>query len=298
MTLTQKYVETLAPWVGEAQAREWVRAWWEQEAARVGDAQFAELFRSFWEVFGETPEAYTHRWLEVDGARVLGGIRFFGGDTRRAYVEVVGWEGELELERLREVVRAEWGAFSPFAFRLLRPAGEVMPGARVDQFIFAGRVDAMKVAPTGTELVPVKPDEVGVAAEMAAAAYAAVAERDPELGAEMGAEDAESLEACRTAGTLDFVVTAAGERAGVFATRPDTEAFLRGTLVVEEAVRPEFWGRGLAAEAQGVWARRVREKDAETLLFGTIHRLNDASVRTAERAGRTGWLTYWFVNLA
>ncbi len=83
---------------------------------------------------------------------------------------------------------------------------------------------------------------------------------------------------------------------GLLAIAPGALEWIEGDEVKEEAVEAAHNGQGYAASAQAAWAAGVAS-DPERLLVGTIDRLNVASRKTAERAGRDRVLDEVFVSL-
>jgi hypothetical protein len=258
-------------------------AWLEGEAARVGDPDFAALFDGV-EIPGVARMDFAHRHVRTGRGGLLGGIRFFGRDASRPFVEVVAHG--LEPTALVEVVASEWAAFAPGALRLL-VADAGPPGSVLDLTVHAARHGEMARPDGRVTLGAVTPDE---AAALVAARYEAL---PAALRRDVEPATSEELRRWHAAGTLHGI-EAAGERVGVIATEPGSVAWIEGDVVGEEVVAARFAGRGLAASAQAALAVA---RPADRLLLGTIAAGNGASRRTAERAGRPEVLRYVFLPL-
>lgn len=274
---------------------DWLKAAW----ARVGDRAFAQRFAGHFAAFDAPPEAYAHRAFPLSGAPALGGIRFYGGDRARPFVELIAWDAAFDAARFRDEILTEWRAFAPTAFRVLTPSdadADAASGGRLDQTVHAARVDQMAPPQGGVALTPL--EDVGDAARTVDEMFQAFAERDPALAREVYAATADDLAETRRGGTL-HAITVDGARAGLLATIEGEAAFFRGQVVLEEIVAPAYRGRGLAAEAQRLLARALAaqslaQETPAPALIGTIHANNHASRRSAERAGRPARLAYRF----
>ena len=265
--------------------RDALAAWLAEQRGRVGDAGFAALFDGI-DLPGVARIDFAHRHVRTGRGDLLGGIRFFGQDVARPFVEVVAHG--LDLDRLRAVAASEWAAFSPLALRLLVPPAVALPGdAALDMTVHAARMGAMAPPDGRARLGPIEPAE----------AHRLVVERHEAMEAALRRDVSparlEDLERCAKHGILR-AICAGGQTVGVLATEPGAVAFLSGDVVAEEVVAARFAGRGLAASAQGALAARG---DPARPLVGTIHARNAASRRTAERAGRAEVLRYVFLPL-
>jgi hypothetical protein len=66
-----------------------VAAWLEGELARISDPEFARLFSDHIELAEVQIDDYLHRRICTSSGTLLGGIRFYGRDISRPFVEVI-----------------------------------------------------------------------------------------------------------------------------------------------------------------------------------------------------------------
>ena len=64
-----------------------------------------------------TTDDYLHRRIQTSSGTALGGIRFYGRDISRPFVEIIAHSFN-ELDRLCDCVRREWSMFAPPVLRL------------------------------------------------------------------------------------------------------------------------------------------------------------------------------------
>ena len=293
-TSTERLVPVLAGLVGEAAARQRLSAWLDERLAHVGSRAFAARFRAHFDRFDAAPLDFAHRIVPAGDGEILAGIRFYGGDAERPFVDVMAWQDGLDVGAVSAAVREAWHMFRPFALRIVQDPAQDVSGAYCDQGIHAACVADMPATDGSVALAPVT--DIEEAHDLVREKHADLRSRAPEVAREVIPTDAEGLDACRRDGTLHFIV-ADGERAGLIATLPGQIEFVPGDVIVEEIVRTPFNGRGLAAAAQGALAATLRAARPEAVLAGTIHRANHASRISAQRAGRPAVLEYAFVDL-
>ncbi|WP_138466490.1 hypothetical protein [Poseidonocella sp. HB161398] len=269
-------------------------AWLAGEAAKVGDAAFARLFSDHIDLPGIAPGDYAHRHLRSRRGALLGGIRFYGRDIARPFVEIVA-HSFGETGTLAAVAAAEWRAFAPRAMRLRLLPGDAMPGrSRIDTSIHAARYDALRPPPPGLRLLPFSDPCAALA--LVAGRFAHMAAADPALRRNVSPLDPRELIELWEAGQVHGISPDGSRAAGLIAVAPGSIGWIEGDEIMEEVVAVPASGRGLAAAAQGALAARDGA-DPGRLLIGTIDGLNTASRRSAERAGRPRVLDHVFVAL-
>lgn len=256
--------------------------WLAAQRARVTDPAFAALFDSAAAATGQPRDAFLHRHLCSRYGPVLGGIRFFGGDPARPFVEILAHDMD-DPDALARVVAAEWAAFAPAEMRLRLAPGSG-PG-RPDCALWYGLAEALRSPGAPVDLRPVGAD---VAAPLVAAAYAA--QHDRALARRIAPADRETLADVAACGGLHGIHDP--DLAGILAIAPGAVDWVPGHRVEELAVAPAARGRRLAARAQATWAR-----DRTGPLIGTIDALNGASAASAARSGRRAVLQWRFVGL-
>jgi len=255
-------------------------------------------------VAGAAPDRYGWRIVSDPVAGdVLGGIHFLGMDATEPFVGVHAWtrpRADL-LDRLARLAEREWHVFRPRRLRLFR-AGErwTPPRGEIDQHLVVGRLDALRArpAPSVTGHVRLLARDARAAeplAERVGEIYREAWRARPELVGRIEPATREELDDCARAGAL-FEVEIDGTCAGVIAARGARMSAWGGAEVVEEALEPRWWGRGLGA---GLQFRLIQALPARLgpWLWGTIDRRNEASLRTARRVGRSIAGSWWFVPL-
>ena len=256
------------------------RGWLDKQLAWRTDEAFAKGFAEGVPVAGATQADYLQREIEVGESRVLAGIRFMGQRRLMPFVDLVAWDGpEPDASAAAEVVRREFAVFEPRALRVLRVGEPAAEGVRLDQSVHAARAGDFADGDVEAGVALIGWDEPEAAAELVGETYAAMGEAFCEA---VVPATAEGLRDCAADGTL-CRIEVGGEVAGVWATEPGKVEFLPGQIVVEEVLVERFRGRGLARSVQRLGARLL---PAEAVLLGTIDRINEASRKTATRAGR------------
>lgn len=271
--------------------------WFELQLDRLTDPAFARLFSDHIELPDIEVSDYNHRLVRSAKGQLIGGIRFYGGDVSRPFVEIIAHDFQ-NLEALQDCVAAEWAGFSPLHLRVILASGtELPPFAHVDMTIYAGRLRDMPPPDSRVSLVPF--DEVDEAVSMVATRYAKIAKADLRLGRNLSAADEADLKAWHANNQLCAIrvrLHGAETTVGLFAAAPGKVEWIEGEEVNEEVVLSAYSGHGYATSAQLAWVTRSG-LDPNSLLIGTIDRLNLASRRSAEKAGRAALLDYVFVSL-
>lgn len=280
--------------------------WLAIEVGRIADPAFAKLFTDHITLPGVADADYAHRHVRSPAGDLVGGIRFYAHDTSRPFVEVAAHSfGDAapssdDLDRLRDCVRSEWAMFEPLDLRLRVAPGKIAhPAARTDVTIHAARHRDMTAPDGRVRLVPFPDVEDAVA--MVADRYVQIARDVPDLARNISPADPDDLRACHEADQLRAIIAetppeAKGAAVGLLAIAPGRVAWIEGDEVNEEVVAPTHGGRGYAASAQAEWAATMAS-DPDRVVVGTIDRLNPASRRSAERAGRPAVLEEVFVGL-
>lgn len=277
-----------------ARGDELISAWLETETARIDDPAFAREFADHIDLPGITASDYNHRRVHSAAGDLLGGIRFYGRDIARPFVEVIG-HGFDDLDALCACVGSEWAPFAPRFLRLWgRPGAIAGPKVLLDKTFHTARYRDMTTPQQAVELTPF--DGVDEAVAVVAGRYEALAADAPQLRRNIAPATAGELAELHAAGRLR-AARVAGDTVGLLGVAPGSISWVEGDEVIEEVVDVRFAGRGFAAAMQGEWARSVAD-DTERLLIGTIDRHNTASRRSAERAGRPSVLDAVFVEVS
>lgn len=284
-----------------AQGRSLVRDWLEGEVGRINDPAFATLFTDHISLPGVADADYAHRHIRSEVGELIGGIRFYAHDTSRPFVEVVAHSfadaapSDEDLDRLRDCVRSEWSMFAPLDLRLrLAPGGVHHPAARTDVTIHAARYRDMTPLDRRVQMTPFA--DVEEATEIVRDRYAQITNHAPDLARNISPADPKDLRAWHDTDQLRAIVSETAI-VGLLAIAPGRVAWIEADEVNEEVVATAHGGQGYAASAQAAWAATIAQ-DRNRVLVGTIDRLNPASRRSAERAGRPAVLEEIFLPLS
>lgn len=268
-----------------------VGRWFAQQVDRTGDMGFAREFADHIDL-PVRPADYLHRHIRSSAGKLLGGIRFYGRDITRPFVEIVAHDF-TDLDALRACVRAEWAMFAPQFLRIRSAPGRVTgPGVLLDQSVFAARYRDMWAARTGVWLRRI--DRIEDAERVVADRYELLGVNDPALARNISPASTAELRDWHALGQLRALHTAHGI-VGLLAVAPGQVDWISGDVVSEEVVCAEHRGHGFAAAAQAAWAAEPG-RDPGQWLIGTIDRLNIASRKTAAAAGRRRVLDGLFVS--
>jgi hypothetical protein len=270
-----------------------VDAWLAAETARIDDPDFARSFADHVVIPGVVARDFNHRHVRTSHGELLGGVRFYGRDVGRPFVEVC-CHGFEDLAALRDCVRTEWSAFVPHYLRLHALPGRISgPGVVLDETVHVARYRDMTEPDGRVTLEPF--DDVADAVAMVARRYEDLAVDDPGLARNVFPAAAEDLRHWHETDQLR-TIRADGQTVGLLAVAPGAITWIPGDEIQEEVIEVGHRGHGYAVAAQGAWARNVAA-DPDRHLIGTIDRLNPASRLTAERAGRPRIMEAVFVSL-
>ncbi len=218
-----------------------VSGWLEKQLSLCDDEAFARGFAASCPVSGLSPEAYSHQVLDVEGEKLLVGIRFKGGNVARPFVDLIAWTGEPRPGWIVAITEA-FAQFAPEAVRFRWSKESAPPWTgEVDQYLFAGLT-------AGTSHASVSP-----ACDLAwydefSQAFDKWRTTSP-LGPEVWPCDLNDLKKCFKDGHI--VVATDGDRfLGLAACLWQTERAFEGWMIMEEFVVPEAQGHGLETAIQ------------------------------------------------
>jgi len=273
---------------------ELVGLWVGEQLGLVGDLDFGGPFAEFIGLPGVPAIDYSHRVAGGRRGELLGGIRFFGGDRTRPFVDVLAHSFDDE-RALADCVAAEWAGFAPPFMRLrVLPQHAAGESRVLDQSVHVGRCRQMSApdGPVGLSRFSDADEAVALVAER----YAALSADQPDLAANISAAEPDDLRYWHEQGAL-WAIRVDAQAVGALAVAPGEVEWITGPVVQEEVIAPPWAGRGYAAAAQSAWAAMGARRDPDALLIGTIDRRNTASRLSAERAGRPAVLSTVFVAL-
>jgi hypothetical protein len=268
-------------------------SWLEDGLTRVNDTEFARSFSDHIELPGVHPDDYLHRRIRTPSGTVLGGIRFYGRDISRPFVEVIAHSFD-DLDRLCGCVSREWSMFAAPVLRLrTRPGRLNGANATLDESIYLARCCDLRRPASHVWLEPF--DRVEDAEAIVNTRYRQLATDDPALARNVFPSTAADLRVWHQSGQLHAVRTPHAI-VGLLAVAPGRIRWIAGDEINEEIIAVEHHGHGYAALAQAAWAAQLA-RDQNQLLIGTIDRLNAPSRETAQAAGRRRVLDKVFVSL-
>ncbi|WP_415401849.1 hypothetical protein [Tateyamaria sp. SN3-11] len=271
-----------------------VAAWFTQEEGRVDDPDFARLFSDHISLPGIVPLDFAHRHVNTRKGSLIGGIRFYGQDVARPFVEVIAHDFE-DVQALAQVVAGEWRAFAPQRLRLQVTPGTPLPqAAALDMSLYAARYRDLCAPSQQVQLGAF--DTAEQAMDLVEQRFEVMAQQDPNLRRNVSPITTDALNEMWQAGQVHKITAAGQGTVGLIAIAPGQIGWVEGDEVIEEVVAIDHAGHGYAAAAQYALSA-VNSHKLHTYLIGTIDGLNVASRRSAERVGRKRIMDYAFLPL-
>ena len=267
-----------------------VDRWFDDQVARTEDLAFAREFSDHLDLPGVRSTDYLHRRVTSSAGTLLGGIRFYGRDIGRPFIEIIA-HSFTDLNRMRACVSQEWAVFAPRFLRVRVTPGRLTgSGVVLDESVYAATYCDMRAADSNVWLAPF--GKVEIAEAIVTESYRRL---DVDLARNITAATAADLDEWHRRDQLRAIHTPEGV-VGLLAVVPGTIDWLDGDVMNEEVIAVDHRGHGYAAAGQCAWAAETG-RDGRRLLIGTIDRLNIASRKTAEAAGRKRVLDGVFVSL-
>jgi hypothetical protein len=195
-------------WSGHRAVADWWTTTLTGEVARCTDLDQANAQA---EMIGlGRPEDYLHKLIRVDRGTALVGIRFFGGDPTKPFVDLLGWtERVADLEAASHAALDALSCFSPSRCRvfLSSPPLDATQGRwHRDQVLLAQRIE--EIARRGPRGATLEPCDEHAAARFVNHCYRDRLARRPELDGLLFPADAAELAECRNDGYLGRFITA------------------------------------------------------------------------------------------
>lgn len=285
---------TAGDWLGASTVEQTVDAWFAEQCRRCENLAWGETFAHHCPVPGARPADYLQRWIEVDGAWLLVGIRMRGTDTAHAFVDLVAWSRAVPLDRAVEAACDACAVFAPtrarFRGRVTLPSATHLT-VELDQVYVAARTETMARA---SDAALEGCADVDDGLSFVHAAYQEWTERRPWIAERVQVVTRGQLAAACGAATA-WWIREGDDRVGLIATVPGPDREWSGHLVLEEVVAPAFAGRRYAARAQRAVAAELVDRGVP-VLFGTIDAMNAPSRRTAGHAGRHEVGALWWLE--
>ena len=280
---------------GQPTGRQKVADWLAEQMSFVDDNDFAQQFAAHVTLPGIEVLDYAHRHLRTARGELLGGIRFYGRDITRPFVDVLA-HNFADIDALIDCVNHEWSNFNPPFLRLRTTPGLLAhrPDVILDKTIHLARYRDM--APADSRVMLDEFDAAEEAIDLVDACYARLADTHPALARNLSPADPDDLREWHQSGQLrairrhDTII-------GALAIATGEIDWIGGEEVLEEVISEPHMGQRYAASAQMAWAQYMAI-DTNQLLVGAIDRHNHASRATALRAGRPCVLDDIFVAMA
>lgn len=278
--------------VSHTAARSTLERWLGRALRRCDDLEWARGFARHCP--SRPPQEYLHRLLPGTPT-LLCGVRFKGGDVSLPFVDLLAWDEGLQghWDSVHSRIAQAYAPFGPHSIRLRWPGAEPpLTGLAVDQVLVAERLDRLRLRtrPELPGLVLQRAEDLDFHGDFLDAFNRWRAAAGP-LGPEVHPASPEDLQPCVDAGAV--ICASDGRWRGLMAATRREERALGGFCVVELFLDPQVHGRGWAPALQGALIDALPGGPGDAL-YGTIHRLNAPSLRTALRCGRRVIETWWF----
>ncbi|PKL74837.1 MAG: hypothetical protein CVV27_18440 [Candidatus Melainabacteria bacterium HGW-Melainabacteria-1] len=237
-------------------------------------------------------EDYAEQVLALDGATLLAGIRFRNLDPGFPFVELMTDLPPAELSARRPEIQTRlcqaYAPFAPLGMTLRLPAELDLPRAEVWNLYLAGPPRPASAIESVIESASLslrlrRPARI-MDQQRLVAAYQIWSGQHPQLAGLLGPESNADLQSALEAG-LYFECDAAAECIGLIAGHAAPYWDQQGVCVIEELIWPHCQGRGYGRIMQRLFQDAIAPN--YDCLWGTIHPLNQASLKTALRCGRS-----------
>lgn len=264
-----------------------------RDVDRIGSGEFAAWYARGWQALGLPATRFNNRLLDVEGVRMIAGIRFRNRDPDFPFIGIDQSSVPLgtiaDADTLAAHLKAEFSEFRPRALSFHHPSHLPLraANARGDRHVLIAPGSSMIARPS-----PARLDRVRLVASSSLASferyralYDDIFDERPWLRGVVRVETRETLETCRAQGLL-FDIEIDGAWSGIVAGCEDVIAGVSGVQVAEIVLSRRVRGSGLGIAVQRRFAETVAARDASAVIFGTVDDANLPMRRTAERAGR------------
>lgn len=251
------------------------------------DLNSAITFRDYCPVESATVQDYMNKLLTLaDGNQLIMSIRFDRLDPSLPFIEVDQLTFDVityDSAQLLSAVNTLFTVFKPNYLRFFsdKKSDVLMCDAR---FVVGLLDDILKHPPDGVERVRVKRVVDLRNYERYSQAYDAFHAEAPHLKQAVPKEPPESMQEYIVNGDI-FDAYLGDEWLGTVILDPYDEFVWRGFMVADEIIAPQYKRQGLGALMQ-YQALKMLDYDENTVIVGTIHPENIASLKTAERLRR------------
>jgi GNAT superfamily N-acetyltransferase len=266
---------------------------------------FAESFARNCNVLGLPDELFKHRLLETSTHHLIAGIRFFGMDLNRPFIEVAQidklLESDKERNKITEVLRQEFAMFKPTQWRIYQSShlGYQFAGCDGDKRFLVGLLKDINAQPEvkNAERLELRSAQNLEFYPRYAQIYQMLYAERPWMPDVSRQESVEDMQEYLEKGWL-YEVFVDDQWAGVTAASPSCEVGAKGCYMIEIVLGKAFRGQGLGVVLQRNLAKLLAEKSLSlaTALFGTIGAVNVPMQKTATRVGRVDIGGHYWIN--
>lgn len=274
-----------------------------RDAREFFSDEFAARFAGNASELGIAPNFFKHRLLEVAGRRLIAGIRFFGMDIKRPFVDVVRISKPLEnpnqQREISQFLSEEFAAFKPTRWRIFQASHLEFQfaGCDPDLRVVAGLLSSINAQPKPSNFNRIK---------LKPASNLEFYPRYQKLYQDLYAKRPWLSDVARTETLEDvthylehdkvFEIFIDGTWAGITIAAQNQEWGLKGWLMIEIALESGWHGQDLGVAVQRQLVAKLGDSGNDTL-FGTIGAVNIPMQKTATRVGRVDLGGYFWVNL-
>jgi GNAT superfamily N-acetyltransferase len=293
----------LLEWYGQATLSDHLRADVQRDAREFFSDDFAAKFGGRTSELGIALEFFKHRLLEVAGRRLIAGIRFFGMDISRPFINVAQISKPLENQNQRleisQLLNNEFAIFKPTSWRIFQASHleYQFAGCDTDMRVIAGLLSTInaQTKPANFKRVELKPAVNLEFYPRYQALFQDLYAKYPWLSDVARTETIEDLTHYFEHDKV-FEIFVDGLWAGITIAARHQEWGLKGWLMIEIALEAGWQGQGLGVAVQRQLATQLEDAGNDTL-FGTIGAVNTPMQKTAAKVGRFDLGGQYWVNL-
>jgi GNAT superfamily N-acetyltransferase len=290
-----------------AQTHPLVKSWYTLDELRenwLGDVkrdaeeffsdEFALAFSSNCKALGLSAEMFKHRLLETGVHRFIAGIRFFGMDLNRPFVEVARINkpvpSDAERDEITKALCQSFSVFRPTRWRIYQSSHLEYQfiDCEGDKRYLLGRLEDINNLnqPRGSERLSLRLTQNLEFYPRYMNLYKTLYQECPWLPDVSRQESLEDMKEYIQKGWL-YEVFVDGQWAGVTAASNDTLVGAKGHYMIDIALEKPFRGQGLGVALQRLLAATLADKSGpSSVLSGTIGSVNIPMLKTASRVGR------------
>ncbi len=251
-------------------------------------SRFAEHFTSL----GIEDSRYSHRLLEVNGRRLIAGIRFFSRNIERPFIEVARvskpLESDTDKQALTAFLRNEFAEFKPLTWHIFQSShlSYQFPNCAGDKRVLVGNMQTINALPKpkNHERVRLEPATNLEFYPRYEASYQNLHAKHSWLADISRMESYDDLE-YYLANDKVFEIFVDDEWAGITIASRSTEFGLSGWYMIEITLEERWQGQGLGVAVQRALVSSLEFSDTDCL-YGTIGAVNTPMQKTAARVGR------------